>query len=182
MIGSLLAVLALAGVFAVAGPVIARRVAPALATRLLVPTSLIIAAASTFALGVAAFTLIGQVPEIAELGPWSPNTLRADTPVPAGAAFVGGLVLTYAAISALVLVSRRSLAMVGVHRTCGRLGAPGSDGTLGDVVIPPPYSMLPYEEFSRLEGAFNERYGDAVDAYFEGERRAVRVQTYQESA
>lgn len=126
MIGSLLAVLALAGVFAVAGPVIARRVTPAVATRLLVPASLMIAAAATFALGVAAFTLIGQIPEIAELGPWSPNTLRADTPIPASAAVVGGLLLTYAAISALVLVSRRSLAMVGVHRTCGRLGAPGS--------------------------------------------------------
>lgn len=126
MIGSLLAVLALAGVFALAGPIIARRVAPAVATRLLVPASLMIAAASTFTLGVAAFTLIGQVPEIAELGPWSPNTLRVDTPVPPGAAIVGCLLLSYAAISALSLVSRRSLAMVGVHRTCGRLGAPGS--------------------------------------------------------
>jgi Zn-dependent protease with chaperone function len=126
MIGSLLAILALAGLFAAGGPVIARRITPAVATRLLVPASLMISAASTFALGVAAFTLIGQIPEIAELGPWSPTTLRAETPIPAAAAIAGGLLLTYATTSALVLVSRRSVALVGVHRTCGRLGAPGS--------------------------------------------------------
>jgi hypothetical protein len=126
VIGSLLAVLALTAAFAVAGPVIARRVHPALAIRMLVPASIAIAAASTFALAVAAFTLIGQVPEIAELGPWSPTALRADTPIPATAATAGVALLAYLAISVLVLVSRRSVALVSVHRVCGRLGAPGT--------------------------------------------------------
>jgi hypothetical protein len=126
MIDSLAAVLIFTTAFAVAGPVMARRIHPALATRMLVPASILIAAASTFALAVAAFTLIGQYSEIAEMGPWSPSALRADSPVPVIAAVAGGLLLAYAAISAVVLVSRRSVALVGVHRACGRLGAPGS--------------------------------------------------------
>ena len=98
MITALVAVLACTIVFAIVGPVIARRVAPAWATRMLVPASLLmIAAATIFALSAAAFTLIGQFPEIAELGPWSP-TRSARTPrsrpVPLSA---GGLLLAYAA-------------------------------------------------------------------------------------
>ncbi len=126
MIASLLALLGLTGAFAAVGPVIAHRIHPAVAVWLLVPASLLIAAASTFALGVAAFTLIGQWSEIAEMGPWSPATLRQDTPVPATAAVVGALLLAYATVSTTILVSRRSVALVEVHRRCGRLGAPGS--------------------------------------------------------
>ena len=126
MIAALVAVLVLSALFAVAAPGIARRLHPALATRLLVPASVLVAAASTFALGVAAFTLVGQYSEIAELGPWSPAKLRHDTPVPAAAAVVGALVLAYVVASTVALVSRRSVALVRAHRTCGRLGAPGS--------------------------------------------------------
>jgi Zn-dependent protease with chaperone function len=126
MIGSLLAVFAFTTAFALVGPVIARRVSPVLATRMLVPGSILTAIASTFALAVAAFTLIGQFPEIAEMGPWSPAALHADTPIPTAGAIAGGLLLTYTAVSAVVLVSRRSLAFVEIHRTCGRLGSPGS--------------------------------------------------------
>ena len=126
MIAAVLAVLVCTLTFAAAAPRIARHVNPAIATRMLVPASLLIAAASTFALGVAAFTLIGQFPEIAEIGRWSPRTLRADTPIPPAAAWAGMLLLGYATVSALILVSRRSAALLEVHRSCGRLGAPGS--------------------------------------------------------
>jgi len=126
VIAALLTVFACAFAFALIGPVIARRVHPALATRVLVPAGIVIAAATTFALAVAAFTLIGQFPEVAELGPWSPNGLRADTPVPPVAAALGGVLLAYAAVSTALLISRRSVALIGVHRDCGRLGAPGA--------------------------------------------------------
>jgi len=126
MIASLLALFAFTTAFALLGPVIARRVHPAVATWLLVPGSILTATANTFALAVAAFTLIGQFPEIAELGPWSPTALHSDTPIPTAGALAGGLLLTYTAISAVVLMSRRSAAFVEVHRTCGRLGSPGS--------------------------------------------------------
>jgi Zn-dependent protease with chaperone function len=126
VITALCAVLLCTAAYALTAPVIARRTPPALATRILVPTSLLVAAAATFALGVAAFTLVGQLPEIAEHGPWQPATLRAETPVPAAAAVIGGLLLGYATLSALLLVTRRSVTLVEVHRTCGRLGAPGS--------------------------------------------------------
>jgi Zn-dependent protease with chaperone function len=126
MISSLFAIFAFTTAFALIGPVIARRVSPALATRMLVPGSILTAIASTFALGVATFTLIGQFPEIAEMGQWSPTALHADTPIPTAAALAGGIVLAYTAISAVILVSRRSVAFVEVHRTCGRLGSPGA--------------------------------------------------------
>jgi hypothetical protein len=126
MIGWVLAVFAFAAAFAVIAPAMTRHVSPALATRILVPGSIVVAVASTFALGVVAFTLVGQFPEISEIGPWSPSVLRADSPIPTAGAAVGGLVLVYVAISTVVLVSRRSVAFVRVHRTCGRLGSPGS--------------------------------------------------------
>lgn len=126
MISSLVAILLFATLFATSASAIARRLHPATATRLLVPASVLIAGAGTFALGVAGFTLIGQYSEIAELGSWSPAELRHDTPVPTAAAVIGGALLAYATISAAVLVSRRSIALIEVHRACGRLGAPGS--------------------------------------------------------
>lgn len=123
---ALVAVLACTLAYALAAPAVARRAHPAAAVRLLVPTGLVVAAASTFALGVSAFTLVGQWSEIAELGPWSPATLRADTPVPTVAAVVGVLLLLFLTASTVVLVSRRSAALYAVHRACGRLGAPGA--------------------------------------------------------
>jgi hypothetical protein len=126
VIAAILVVLACALGFALLAPMTAGRIAPAAAVRLLVPTSLVVAATSTFTLGVVAFTLIGQWPWIAAFGAWSPAVLRADTPIPAVAAIVGGFLLAYAAASTVVLVSRRSASLIAVHRVCGRLGAPGA--------------------------------------------------------
>lgn len=126
MIAAILAVLACTVVYAVVAPRVARHIDPAVAVRVLVPSSVLFAAAGSFALAVAAFTLIGQFPEIAELGRWSPATLRADAPIPPAAASAGIVLLVYATVSAVVLVSRRSRALVVVHRSCGRLGSPGS--------------------------------------------------------
>jgi hypothetical protein len=126
MIAAIVCVLGAGLVFACVGPALARRLHPAAATRVLVPVALIIAAASTFALGVTAFTLVGQWSGIAAFGPWKPATLRADSPIPAAYALAGGLLLTIAAISTAALISRRSTALVRVHRACGTLGAPGA--------------------------------------------------------
>jgi Zn-dependent protease with chaperone function len=140
-------VLACALAFALTAPVVARRADPASAVRLLVPTGLVVAAASTFALGVAAFTLIGQWSEIAELGPWSPTVLRSDSPIPSAAAVVGGLLLAYTVVSTVVLISRRSAALYAVHRTCGRLGAPG---TVVVVESPAPDAFTTPEATGRI--------------------------------
>lgn len=120
------AVLACTVVYAIVAPRVALHIDPAVAVRMLVPASAVFAAAGSFALAVAAFTLIGQFPEIAEMGRWSPATLRADAPIPPAAAGAGIVLLAYATISAVVLVSRRSRALIEVHRSCGRLGSPGS--------------------------------------------------------
>jgi hypothetical protein len=126
VIAAMLAVLACTVVYAVVAPRVAPLIDPAVAVRMLVPASAVFAAAGSFAIAVAAFTLVGQFPEIAEMGRWSPATLRADAPIPPAAAGAGIVLLAYATISGVVLVSRRSRALIEVHRSCGRLGSPGS--------------------------------------------------------
>ena len=126
MIAAMLAVLACTIVYAVVAPRVAPLIDPAVAVRMLVPASAVFAAAGSFAIAVAAFTLVGQFPEIAEMGRWSPAALRADAPIPPAAAGAGIVLLAYATISTVVLVSRRSRALIEVHRSCGRLGSPGS--------------------------------------------------------
>ena len=108
------------------GPLLGRRLTPAAAVRLLVPASLLVAGSSVFVLAVMAFTWIGQLPEVAEIGPWSGAMLRASSPVPTGLAAFSGLLLVPAAVWALTLAARRGYAILAVHRSCRHLGTPGS--------------------------------------------------------
>lgn len=112
--------------FAAAGPQLGRRLAPALATRLLVPASLAVASSTVFVMAVMAFTWVGQFPEVAEQGPWSPDTLRATSPIPASVAITSSALLVPAGILAAVIVVRRIRGLLAVHRICAPLGAPGS--------------------------------------------------------
>ena len=68
--------LAVSLLFAATAPALGRRLPPALATRMLVAGSLAVTASTLFVLAVVAFTWVGQLPEIAALGPWSTATLR----------------------------------------------------------------------------------------------------------
>jgi Zn-dependent protease with chaperone function len=113
-------------IYACAGPWLARRLPPAIATRILVAASVAVAATAGFVLAESAFTLIAQQPEIAEAGQWSVQTLRASDPIPRILAAASGLLLG-AALSWTALVGiRRARAMLSVHLTCRQLGAPGS--------------------------------------------------------
>ena len=73
---AVLVTMALSVLFAATAPALGRRLPPPLATRLLVTGSLAVSASTLFVLAVVAFTWIGQLPEIAALGPWSTATLR----------------------------------------------------------------------------------------------------------
>jgi hypothetical protein len=126
MTAAVMAVIVCAGLFGVAAPRLARILPPAWATRMLVPTSVAVTTAVWFALASAAFTWVGQQPEVAEIGPWSPRTLRADTPVghlPAAAALA---LLAPATIWAVTTTLHRARSLLIVHRVHGRLGPPGA--------------------------------------------------------
>ncbi|PZG02952.1 M48 family metalloprotease [Micromonospora deserti] len=112
--------------FGLCGPRLTRSLPPATAVRLLVPTSLAMSVALWFVLAVAAFTWIGQDAEIAALGPWSAQILRTLSPIPPAAAMAALVVLVSVAVHASVVVTRRTRALVDVHRLCGRLGTPGA--------------------------------------------------------
>jgi Zn-dependent protease with chaperone function len=126
MITAVVVVLAAGLAYAACGPRLARALAPATAVRLLVPASLAVTAAVWFVLAVAAFIWIGQDSAVAALGPWSPQTLRSQTPIPLTPAVAAFGVLLAVAGCAVIFVARRARALLDVHRVCGRLGAPGA--------------------------------------------------------
>src|SRR5689334_5650149 len=107
--------------FAVAAPGLGRRLPPALATRVLVAGSLAVTASTLFVLAVVAFTWIGQLPDVAALGPWSAATLRHDDPIPDPAAIAATLVLPVLAAQAGRLIVRRCRALFAVQRSCAHL-------------------------------------------------------------
>ena len=108
-------------VFAATAPGLGRRLPPALATRTLVTGSVVVTASTIFVLAVVAFTWIGQLPEVAALGPWSSSVLHHDSPIPATAAVGSGLLLALLAALLIRGVVRRGQALLEVHRSCRHL-------------------------------------------------------------
>jgi hypothetical protein len=118
--------------YAITAPALCRRLAPAIATRIIVSASLFAAASGVFILAVLAFTWIGQFPAVAEEGAWSPTALRSDSPVPAGPAIVSGALVALAAISVVLTGARRVRALLEVHRISRDLTAVGGLVVLDD--------------------------------------------------
>src|SRR5690348_15260993 len=107
--------------FAAAAPPLGRRPPPAVATRVLVTGSLVVTASTLFVLAFVAFTWVGQLPEIAALGPWSTATLQHSDPIPPPAALGAALLLPVLAAQAIRLVARRCRALLAVQRSCRHL-------------------------------------------------------------
>jgi Zn-dependent protease with chaperone function len=78
-----------------------------------------------FVLGTVTFTWVGQFPEIARYGPWSPTSLHARSPIPAWPAAASGLLVLLATGWAARIVYRRTRAVLHVHRACRHLAAAG---------------------------------------------------------
>lgn len=103
---------------AAAGPVLGRRLPPAVATRLLVAAGVLVAGCSVFVTGVMAFTWIGQLPPVATFGGWSAVTLRSTDPIPSQLAAASAVLLLPAAAWWLTVVFRRCAALIAAHRAC----------------------------------------------------------------
>ena len=113
--------LAVSLLFAATAPTLGRRMPPAPATRVLVVGSLAVTASGIFVLAVVAFTWVGQLPDIAALGPWSTVALRRADPIPNSAAIGAALLLPLLAAQASWWVVRRCRALLAVQQSCRHL-------------------------------------------------------------
>ena len=103
--------------FAVIAPRLARRLPPALGTRILAPASVLMAGCTVFVLGVLSFTLVSQIPLVARLGSWSTSRLDAADPVPTSLAVVSLVLLGVIVGWASWKTVRRIRALIVVWRT-----------------------------------------------------------------
>jgi Zn-dependent protease with chaperone function len=110
-------------VFAAAGPYLAWVLPPSAAVRLLVPAALLSASCAVFVLATVAFTLIGQLAEVAEYGRWSAHALHVLDPVPAPAAVAACGLLAAAAGWTLRNVWRTGRALMAAQRLCREMDA-----------------------------------------------------------
>ncbi len=104
MTTAVLVALVVSLIFAAVAAGLGRRLPRALATRVLVAGSLAVTGSTVFVLAVVAFTWIGQLPEVAALGPWSSTALHHDSPIPAGAAIGSALLLPVLGAQALRII------------------------------------------------------------------------------
>jgi Zn-dependent protease with chaperone function len=111
--GAVLAVV----IFAVTAPRLGRHLPPALATRLLVPTTLVMAAATVIVLGLLASTWLAQLPPIAAMGTWSASRLDAYDPVPDPLAAISLVLLAVAVVRVVCKVIHRARCLAAVYRT-----------------------------------------------------------------
>jgi hypothetical protein len=114
---------------ATAGP-ISRVLPPATATRALTAAAVVLSAATSFVLGVLAFTLLGRLRPVAELGRWSVASLSALDPVPQGVAGLACAAVLVLGARGLRVGLRRCRATLAVRALCLRLG-----GEPGQLVI-----------------------------------------------
>jgi Zn-dependent protease with chaperone function len=127
---------------AAAAPALGRRLPPAAATRLLVLAAVAVAGSGLLIGGMLAFTWLAQLPEIAELGPWSITSLRIGTPVPVAVAAGAIAVVTAALLRAGTVLTRRASALWGTRRAVD--GLPDAAGLIVvDDDRPDAYSTPP---------------------------------------
>ncbi len=93
----------------VTSPLVARGLAPSTATRLIGIAAFVTTLASGFVLCIICFDFVTQIPAVARAGQWSGGSFNSDDPVPVA----WGLVCCLALLAAIVLVIRRSVALVG---------------------------------------------------------------------
>jgi Zn-dependent protease with chaperone function len=114
---------------ATAGPT-SRALPPATAARALTLAAVVLSAASSLVLGFLAFTLLGRLRPVAELGRWSVASLSALDPVPQGVAALACAAVVVLGARGLRAGLRRWRAIRAVRALCLRLG-----GEPGELVI-----------------------------------------------
>lgn len=113
IIGAVLAIV----LFAATAPAMGRRLAPSLATRLLVPATLVMAASTVFVLGALASPWLGQLPIVSAIGKWSVVELDAVDPVPDAVSEVSVVLLLVVAGHVTWHGIRRIRELVAIYRT-----------------------------------------------------------------
>lgn len=124
---SVYAGLGFAALFGAVGPLVARRVSPALATWLLTVGSVISALSGVGALTALAMTLIGQDPSVAAAGHWSIAALRHADPVEQPVAITALVILASGVGQFTWAAYQRGAAIAAAYRLNRTVGDTGSD-------------------------------------------------------
>jgi Zn-dependent protease with chaperone function len=113
-------------VFAVIGPGLARRFPPAVATRLLVPASLVVAASGVWVLIAVAFIWVAQFPAVSRYGDWSAEQVKEGSPFPTVVPVACCLLALLSLARAAAAGTRRARSLLAVRQSCRDVGEPGS--------------------------------------------------------
>ncbi|MGD3112596.1 M48 family metalloprotease [Streptomyces sp. YGL11-2] len=119
-------------VLALTAPGAGRRLPPRTAAWMLTLAAVIAAGAWVTALAMIGFTFVGQNPEVAEEGRWSPHVLAADNPVDWPVAAGCALAALVCAAALVVASWRRVRVMVEAWRECRDLPVAGDLTVLDD--------------------------------------------------
>lgn len=117
-----------------------RQLPPRMASWLLTVAALVAAGGWVATLSMLAFTLVGQVPAVAEEGQWSPGVLAADNPVNRIVAASATLLLIGCAGALAVAGWRRTRVLVAARRECRRHTATG-DLMVVDDPVPTAFAL-----------------------------------------
>ncbi|MFF2437243.1 M56 family metallopeptidase [Streptomyces sp. NPDC058107] len=121
-------------VLALTAPGVGRRLPPRTAAWMLTSAAVIAAGSWVTGLAMIGFTLIGQIPEVAEEGRWSPHLLAADTPIDWPVAAACALAVLACAVALTVASWRRVRGLVDAWRECRQLSTAGDLAVLDDPV------------------------------------------------
>lgn len=112
---------------ATVSPMLARRLRPALAVRLLTCSAAAVAAAATWELALLGCSLLGRAPLLAERGHWSRAALAAHDPVPEVASWVAVCALLAAAATLRGRLRIRGRTLRGIRQVCRACRPAGHD-------------------------------------------------------
>ncbi|MHB1491179.1 MAG: M48 family metalloprotease, partial [Cellulomonas sp.] len=124
-----------------AGPRLGRALPPAVAVRLLTTAALVSALATGFALAVAAFAALAQVPFVSALGHWSVTVLDTGPHVPATAGVLAGATVTALALAAAMRALRGGRELVTAALICRDLDDAGGGLVVLDDEHPDAYAL-----------------------------------------
>lgn len=121
-------------VLALTAPWASRRLPPRTAAWMLTTAAVIAAGAWVMVPAMIGFTLVGQIPEVAEEGRWSPHALAASTPVGRPLAAACTFAVLVCAVALSVASWRRIRVLVDAWRECRDLPTAGGLAVVDDPV------------------------------------------------
>ncbi|MER5543902.1 M56 family metallopeptidase [Streptomyces sp. NPDC002589] len=133
--------LLVSAVLALVAPRVGRRMPPSAGAWAMVCAAVVAAGTWVTEMAILAFTAIGQVPLVAEQGPWSVSVLAAEDPVSRKIAAVCAGVVLVVVVSLTVASWRRGRALVDAWRECREVAA-GGDLAVVDDPVPAAFAVL----------------------------------------